>query len=188
VKSNRHAVSHESTKQNSGQGVTIVHTSDKHSLAGTVGDSCGANETLFTRFLRWLYPDQRKTIRHGFPPVISFLGSDRLLNAYRVADISSAGFYMLTVERWLPGTEFPVTLKRIDTESEQYCEAITLLSKVVRCGPDGVGFSFLLSVGHEESANDNSQPGLWAGRKDLARFLEGLQLSDSDATGLERAS
>jgi hypothetical protein len=134
-----------------------------------------------------MYPEKRKTIRHSFPPVISFLGTDRLTTPYRVADISVAGFYMLTPEHWLPNTEFPVTLKRIDTEAQQYTEAITLLTKVVRCGPDGIGFSFVLSIGNGDSEEANSQPGLWAGRKDLERFLEGLKLSEPEATDLERA-
>jgi hypothetical protein len=149
---------------------------------------------LFSLFLRWLYPEQRKTHRHSFPPIISYLGAMQTSHAYRVADIGLCGFYMLTVERWLPGTEFPVTLKRIDREGNQRKEPVTLLSRVVRHGPDGVGFSFAVAD-HEVAAAEtpklerlNPSIGPWASYMDLEMFLEGLQLAEFDAPELERAS
>jgi len=167
-----------------------------------VGNSSGApeadpsvpeKEKLFTRFLRWLYPDQRKAARHTFPPMVSYLGTHRAQPPYRVADVGVAGFYMLTIERWLPGTEMPVTLQRIDAQRDKAIESITLPSRVVRCGNDGVGFAFLLIDGEgpaSESAaskSGDSHVGR-ANRRDVERFLEGIEQSDLNSPQLERAS
>jgi hypothetical protein len=142
-------------------------------------------EKLLSRFLRWLYPEQRKTIRHSFPPLVSFMGSVLTSIPYRVADVSPAGFYMMTVERWLPGTEFPVTLRKIGRNGIQGLEEITLLSRVIRCGPDGVGFVF--AVHGTDSGAAEAEVGIWANERELNQFLEGLAFSDFEAE-LDRAS
>ena len=139
---------------------------------------------LFARFLRWLYPDQRKTNRHAMPPLVAFLGAVRTSKVFEVGDVSTAGFYMLTKERWLPGTEMPVTLQR--TDGEDIPATITLLSKVVRAGDDGVGFSFALAEAVAVESDD-PRPGIWAIEEDLKQFLDGLHLSDYEPE-LERAS
>src|SRR5215472_13260699 len=91
---------------------------------------------LIKRFLRWLYPDQRKTHRLTVPNLIAFLGRVRTSQAYDVSDVSAAGFYMLTKERWIPGTVLPVTLMRTRRDGKDSEQMITLQSCVIRSGPD----------------------------------------------------
>ncbi len=176
-------------------GVSSIDAAAGHSpVSADTNPSLRTKDKLFTRFLRWLYPDQRKTLRHTFPPIISYLGTLRTSPPYRVGDVSLSGFYMLTTERWLPDTEMPVTLSRIDAERDVSKESITLLSRVVRTGPDGVGFVFALSDSGKsaarsvESKGANSHPEGWASRKDVEKFLEGLKLSEFNPPEMERAS
>jgi len=51
---------------------------------------------------------------------------------------------MHTEERWLPGTIVRVTLQMVGTSGESGRDAITVHSRVVRWGPDGGGFEFVL--------------------------------------------
>ncbi|HEY2469408.1 MAG TPA: PilZ domain-containing protein [Terracidiphilus sp.] len=137
-------------------------------------------DPLMKRLMRWLVPDQRMANRHLMPPLTAYLGMVRTSKEYKVADVSVAGFYMLTDERWIPGTGFPVTLERTDQGQSR---TLTLYATVVRTGEDGVGFSFLNPAEEEQQNGDNAR------RVDLtqvAQFLKGLQLSDPDS--LERAS
>jgi hypothetical protein len=52
---------------------------------------------------------------------------------------------MHTEERWMPGTIIRMTLQLIDTKGEDPTDTITVHSRVVRWGPDGEGFEFVLA-------------------------------------------
>jgi hypothetical protein len=127
-------------------------------------------DPLIRRFLRWLYPDQRKTGRSQLPDLIAYLGGVRTSEIYEVVDISPTGFYMVTHERWEAGTEMPLTLQKSDSDVER----ITLLSTVVRNGGDGVAFAFALSK--EERDDVSSERSVWAGHKDLRKFLVAINI------------
>jgi hypothetical protein len=62
---------------------------------------------------------------------------------HSVRDISSAGAYLVTEERWHPGTVLMLTLQRTDKYIDGHPRSIPLQSKVVRWGIDGVGFVFV---------------------------------------------
>jgi hypothetical protein len=109
----------------------------------------------------------------------------RTSKEYKVGDISVAGFYMITDERWIPGTGFPVTLERTDESGG--AQTLTLFSTVVRIGDDGVGFTFLQQI-KEEDANDDNRGGSRLDLTKLSQFLKGLPLSEPSGDALERAS
>jgi hypothetical protein len=141
-------------------------------------------EPLMKRLMRWIVPDQRVANRHVMPPLIAYLGMVRSSKEYKIGDVSVAGFYMITDERWLPGTGFPVTLERTDGATGQ---TLTVYSTVVRIGVDGVGFTFLHPAGEEQ--HDGEAYGTT--RVDLtklAQFLKGLPLSEPSSDAWERAS
>ena len=68
-----------------------------------------------------------------------------------VRDISSTGLYLLTQERWQPGTILALTLQREGLLERDPARRITTQAKVVRCGPDGVGLLFLWAKDDPES-------------------------------------
>jgi hypothetical protein len=160
-----------------------IEQQEKKSMTG----SQNQKEPLMTRLLRWIYPDQRHASRHPVPPLVAYLGTAKTSPAYRVGDISAAGFYMITRERWLPGTEMPVTLQRTDTGKRDFASALTVLSTAVRTGVDGVGFSFVVQAS-EERQSDEVHPGSWASGEDLDQFLKGIELTKPGEQDLERAS
>ena len=136
------------------------------------------------RLMRWIVPDQRVATRHPMPALSAYLGLVRSSKQYKIGDISIAGFYMITEERWILGTGFPVTLEREDEAGKG--QTLTVFSTVVRSGVDGVGFTFLHS--NEEQADDDGRASKKVDLTDLAQFLKGLPLSQPTGDALERAS
>jgi hypothetical protein len=141
-------------------------------------------DPLMKRLFRWLVPEQRVASRHPMPPLIAYLGPIRSAKEYRVGDVSVAGFYMITEERWIPGAGFPVTLERRDPEAEG--RMLTLYSTVVRVGENGVGFTFLQRAPQEHSHLQIMRTGTQVDLTRVAQFLKGLPLSQPET--LERAS
>ena len=144
-----------------------------------------AKDPFMKRLMRWIVPDQRVANRHALPPVVAYLGMVRTSKIYRIADISIAGFYMVTEERWIHGTGFPVTLQRTDDAAQG--ETLTVYCTVVRTGEDGVGMTFLRPQEDDQHSTDANG----AGRVDLsklAQFLKGLPLSEPPSEAWGRAS
>lgn len=143
-----------------------------------------AKDPLMKRLMRWIVPDQRVANRHGMPPVVAYLGLVRSSKIYRIGDISIAGFYMVTEERWIPGTGFPVTLERTDDGAQG--QTLTVYSTVVRTGADGVGFTFLQPA--EEEPHSTEARGARIDLTKLAQFLKGLPMSEPGSEPFEQAS
>ena len=160
--------------------VTVIGSSTPLTLEKNMTAS-RPKDPLMKRIMRWLVPDQRVASRHMMPPLIAYLGMVRTSKEFKVADVSVAGFFMITEERWIIGTGFPVTLERTDEAGQG--RTLTVHATVVRTGEDGVGFSFLTSA-EEEKNGDGA--GTRVDLTKVAQFLKGLPLSQADS--LERAS
>ncbi|MGA2727330.1 MAG: hypothetical protein ABSE96_05925 [Terracidiphilus sp.] len=108
------------------------------------------------QFLCWLYPnlhldkveqkrsEERRAVRLPLPGLVAYFFTGGSPRPHPIKDISVTGFYMCTDERWLPGTIIRVTLQMVGTSGEGGRDTITVHSRVVRWGPDGGGFEFVL--------------------------------------------
>jgi hypothetical protein len=132
------------------------------------------NESLFKRVLRKIFPDQRKHERIAVPPLIGYLGTMRGSRPFEVGDVSMGGFSLTTEERWEPGTEMPVTLKRTNLAAEEHEDGFTVQATVVRWTGEGVGFSVLLSEEESNAAYGNPLNVRWASKDDMQLFLARL--------------
>jgi hypothetical protein len=92
---------------------------------------------------RELFQDRRDTERHREPQLEAYYWSGAAPASHSVRDISSSGAYLVTQERWHLGTLVMITLQRTDEYVDGRARSITLQSKVVRWGNDGVGFVFV---------------------------------------------
>jgi hypothetical protein len=91
--------------------------------------------------------------------------------AYQITDISSNGFYVLTEERWCPGTLVRMTLQRIDSSGKNLDDSIAVQSLIVRQVSDGMGLAFVVSrADPNESLRENG-----VDKKTLERFLSRLK-------------
>jgi hypothetical protein len=107
--------------------------------------------------------------------------------AHTIRDISANGLYLLTEQRWYPGTLVMMTLQRKDSFDGEADRSITVQSKVVRSGADGVGLAFIAEE-HENarpaggSSLDENQF-FTAGRKAINKFLQRVKNGRADAKG-----
>jgi hypothetical protein len=141
---------------------------------------------LFTkRFMCWMCPERRIGNRYPAPPLIAYLGTVRSSQEYRIGDVSVTGFYMVTEDRWVPGTVVPVTLERTDQEDARI--SLTVNATVVRNGSDGVGFSFVQDA-VEGHVNGEIEAGSLVNLTKLAQFLTGLPLAAANPLQSQCAS
>jgi hypothetical protein len=127
--------------------------------------------------------DHRKAQRLKSPLLVAYYWDGAAPMAHDIHDISSTGFYLLTKARWHPGTVVTITLQRTDipdanTSSEGY---ISVMSKVIRMGEDGVGFAFVPSPGKDADRAEGRKRG-FIGKKSLDRFVEKLKSDQGHVT------
>lgn len=116
---------------------------------------------------RWWSPDARKAPRQPAPRLSAFYWNGGTPNAHDIRDVSSTGLYVLTEDRWYPGTLILMTLQDLDCEENGAKPVISVKVRAVRCGTDGVGLQFVLSedsFGGETVSEANKQR--------LERFLQ----------------
>jgi hypothetical protein len=112
------------------------------------------------------------------PLLVAFYWDGSAPTSHTIQNISSTGFYLMTKERWLPGTMVTMTLQRTDRAlGRPGIEAhIPVLSKVVRLDENGVGFTFVPLEAHPGDLK--SKP---VDKKTLIRFLDQLKLDRGHA-------
>jgi len=123
---------------------------------------------------RWWSPDPRKAPRIKEPGLAAYYWNGAAPDAKRVRDISTSGLYVVTEERWYPGTLVLMTLQKTDSGDEMAERSIAVHSRAVRWGPDGVGLQFVLAD-ERDPARDKVTILDAAGKRDVDRFLEQLK-------------
>jgi hypothetical protein len=124
---------------------------------------------------RWWSPDPRKAPRTSAPGLAAYFWNGSTPAAHRIRDISSSGLYLVTEERWYPGTLVLMTLQRTDCGEEVAERTIAVQSRAVRWGPDGVGLQLILRD-DEDQSHGNTSIFDAVGRKEFDRFLEQLKI------------
>jgi hypothetical protein len=122
---------------------------------------------------RWWSPDPRKAPREHSPGLAAYYWNGAPPKPHNIRDISSTGLYLVTEERWYPGTLVLMTLQRTDCGDESTERTISVHSRAVRWGADGVGLQFVLSKAHNPPPGANLKAA--ADEKELERFLQALK-------------
>jgi len=115
--------------------------------------------------------DRRRGKRHVIPGSVAYfsIGSTR---AQEVSNISTDGFYVRTEDRWSAGTSLLVGLQIINPMSREVEAMISVQSKVVRTGPDGVGFVYDDEPGHRNTMLGATNPEQLV---QLQKFMQRIQ-------------
>lgn len=130
-----------------------------------------ANVPMYLRVLRWLFPEvnQRRAIRYPTPNLVAYYWTGGAPYSYQVGDMSATGLFLLTKERWAPGTLIQMTLQpqsgRVTNDN-----SICVLSEVVRWGENGAGFNFVLKD-YENVLDYGIAPSEAQDRKSIEKFL-----------------
>jgi hypothetical protein len=109
----------------------------------------------FAKLLNSEPEDPRITTRQSLPGLIAYYFTGGTPQPHAVRDISQTGMYIVTEERWYPGTVVRVTLTNRHNPTTE--RSITVNAKAVRAGSDGVGFEFVL----EERDRSKIRPEEW---------------------------
>lgn len=125
-----------------GRAATIADedTEENDESQSEPGESGTGLRSFLTRLLR-RKSERRRGERHMIPGSVAYfsIGNPQ---PQEVRDISTDGFYVRTQDRWSKGTSLLVGLEIINPASREVEATISLRSKVVRTGPDGVGFRY----------------------------------------------
>jgi hypothetical protein len=123
---------------------------------------------------RWWSPDPRKAPRYPVSGLAAYFWTGSAPKVHHVKDVSAMGLYLVTEERWYPGTLVLMTLQKTDSEEEGAERSISVYSRAVRCGDDGVGLQFVLSHTRDPRLGMDLLADK-VDRKELERFLQRLR-------------
>jgi hypothetical protein len=120
-------------------------------------------------------PDPRNAPRQVLPGLIAYFFTGGAPVPHEIRDISRSGLYLYTAERWYEGTVIRLTLT--DRRQPTVERSITVNTKVVRWGNDGVGLQFIVRNGKDQRRAeipliDDLTEGV--SRKELDQFLDRL--------------
>lgn len=132
-------------------------------------------------FRRLFSSEHRKSKRKSASGLVAYYWDGAAPIGRQIQNISSTGFYLLTPERWLPGTIITVTLQKTDIAATGEQLYIAVQSKVIRLGEDGVGFGFV-QLGRQNSSRMGSSTGRPAGKKALEKFLNQIKSKPGHVT------
>jgi Flp pilus assembly protein TadG len=118
--------------------------------------------------------DRRRADRKTSPNMAVHYWNGGAPTEHSIRDISSTGLFLLTEERWYPGTLLMMTLQRKDQTENSSERSIAVQSRAVRWGSDGVGMEFILLDRRDPRRGQNVlEEGV--DRKALEKFLEGFR-------------
>ena len=123
---------------------------------------------------RWWAPDPRKAPRQAAPGLAAYYWNGAPPVGHGIRDIGSSGVYVVTEERWYPGTLVLMTQPGCEGGELTAEHSIPVCTRAVRWGHDGVGLQFVLS----EAQDVRVEAGLSlndADRREFERFLEQLK-------------
>jgi len=119
-------------------------------------------------------PDMRKAPREVAPGLAAYYWTGSAPKAHSIRDISATGLYVVTEERWYPGTLILMTLQDSNDEEQTIEHSISVHSRAVRWGNDGVGLQFIPQDAPDAIKGQNP---LVHGvdKRELNQFLERLR-------------
>src|ERR1700760_420861 len=109
--------------------------------------------------------NQRRPQRYVAPRLVAYFFDGGTPIAHCIRDVSSSGMYLLTTQRWYPGTLVTITLQRTEKDQAGVKQSITVQARVMRSAEDGVGLRFVV-------------PKTAEGRRIQQYIADGIKLED----------
>jgi hypothetical protein len=88
--------------------------------------------------------NQQRPQRYVAPRLVAYFWDGGTPTAHYIRDLSSTGMYLLTTQRWYPGTLVTMTLQRTEKDQAGVRQSITVQARVMRSAEDGVGLRFVV--------------------------------------------
>lgn len=132
-------------------------------------------KNLLQRLLSPDPTDPRKAVRAALPGLEAYFWDGGAPQAHEIRNISATGLYVVTHERWYPGTLIQMTLKKIGDRDGKIEATISLMARANRWGNDGVGLSFVVRNPRKRRGKENDG----IEREQLDQFLALIQQKQS---------
>jgi hypothetical protein len=117
-------------------------------------------------------PQPRKTSRETLRGLTAYFWTGGVPVAHDIQDVSPTGLYVVTEERWYPGTVIRMTLT--DSTEPTAERSITVNATAMRWGNDGVGLQFVLQ--DSKNPRQSQTPGVeGVDKKQLDLFMQRLR-------------
>lgn len=164
--------------------VAILKLGTVHEQAANVGVVPVRRKAFWKHLLGWVSGssknvDRRRGARSNFPKLVAYYWAGRTPKALRIGNIDRTGFYLITEDRWERGTRILINLQRTTSDIENPDDRIAVLSKVVRFGPDGVGFEIVTSAAVDPESG-KIVPSDQQSRDRQLRFLQRATSNDTE--------
>ena len=130
--------------------------------------------SVWERIAQYFKEDNRKSARQQTTRLVAYYWDGATPAPHPIRDISLTGAYLVTEQRWRPGTIVTMTVQRIASADDDPMRSIAVQAKVVRQGTDGVGLRFILTL-NARTREENVSIGGTADKKTLVAFLEGVE-------------
>jgi type II secretory pathway component PulM len=132
---------------------------------------------MMTNWFEELMSQQRRSARrHIEPRLVAFYWDGVAPQPRHIRNVSAGGFYLLTEERWYPGTLITMTLQRTEKSGDGSKSSIAVQARVIRCGKDGVAVKFVFPQAEQgrQVRSIIAQGVAVADKKTLELFLQPL--------------
>ena len=111
--------------------------------------------------------ERRRPVRYLAPRLVAYFYDGGTPTAHCIRDISKTGMYLLTLQRWYPGTLLMITLQRTEKDEAGVRQSITVQARVTRSADDGVGLRFVVPKTEE-------------GRRVQRYIADGMEVQDAN--------
>jgi hypothetical protein len=142
------------------------------------GQSGKPQRNWLQRFLNPEPPEPRKSSRDPVDGLVAHFFTGGAPQAHPIRDVSATGLYVVTTERWYPGTVIRMTLSKPDIGQAPTERSITIQARSVRWGNDGVGLAFVVEP-TRKSNRGQASPMDSVDAEQLSNFLKRLVMSKS---------
>jgi hypothetical protein len=112
--------------------------------------------------------DHRRPQRYAAPRLVAYFWDGGTPTPHCVRDISGTGLFLLTTQRWYPGTLVTITLQGTEKDQTGVKSSITVQARVMRSAEDGIGLRFVV-------------PKTEKGREIQRYIAEGVEVQDQNA-------
>lgn len=115
--------------------------------------------------------ERRKADRGLIPGLVAYYWDGGAPVAHEIRQISSAGMYLLTEQRWYLGTVLIMRLQLTDSTAPEAERSIAVQTKVAWIGPDGIGLAFASPTGSTSLNGGHAGQNNVAGKKAVEQFV-----------------
>lgn len=115
--------------------------------------------------------ERRKAERRAIPGLVAYYWDGGAPVAHSVRNISLTGMYLLTGQRWYPGTVMTMRLQQMDSADADPDHSIAVHARVVRSDIDGVSLAFISPVASRSTDGGKDAKNNAVDKKALDRFM-----------------